>query len=100
MPAQYHVAFTRRARADLNDIYDYIAKDSPQNAANFVAELVQAILNLQQLPHRYPIYKSRRWSRRIIRRMPLWPYQAYYNVNGKQRRVEVITVRHGMRRQP
>ena len=100
MPAQYQVVFTRRARADLDAIYDYIAKDSPQNAGIFVAKLVQAILNLQQLPKRYPIVKSRRWSRRIVRRAPIWPYLAYYKVDDKQLRVEVITIRHVMRRQP
>jgi len=100
MPDQYHVILTQRARSDLHEIRDYIAKDSAHNAKNFVAELVEAIVSLQQLPHRYPIYEKRRRSAGSIRRMPLPPYLVYYIVDDQNLRVEVITVRHGMRRQP
>jgi len=96
----YQVGFTRRARADLDGIYDYIAKDSLPNAAHFVAELVEAISRLQELPRRYPIYRIKRRSMGPIRRMPLGMYLVYYRVDEGQMRVEVITIRHGMRRQP
>jgi toxin ParE1/3/4 len=100
MPDQYHVTMSPRAKSDLDEIYNYIAKDSPQNAKTFTAELVEAIASLQMLPHGYRIHQGRHRPSGVIRRMPVPPYLVYYSVDDIQRRTEVITIRHGKRRQP
>ena len=100
MPDPYQVIITPRTNSDLEEIYNYIAKDSPQNARNFVAELVEAINSLQTLPHRYRIHQGRRRSKKSVRRMPIRLYLVYYRVDDARRLVEIITIRHGIRRQP
>lgn len=58
MPVRYRVAITRRVSSDLEQIHSYIAKDSPQNAANFISELLKAIDSLELFPHRIPFMRG------------------------------------------
>ena len=96
----YDVITSSRAESDLDEIYRYIARDSLQNAATFIARLIEAINSLEIFPHRYRIYQGRRRLSTAVRRMPVPPYLIYYTVDDKGRRVEIVTVRHGARRQP
>jgi plasmid stabilization system protein ParE len=86
--------------SDLEQIHSYIAKDSPRNAANFISELLKAIDSLELFPHRYPVHAGRRQPSEAVRRMPVVPYLIYYRVNDNARAVDVVTIRHGKRRQP
>ena len=56
MPARYRVNFTKKAALDLEEIYDYIRRDSPQNAVSIAHRLVDAIDSLEQLPHRFKVH--------------------------------------------
>jgi toxin ParE1/3/4 len=100
MPVRYQVIMTPRAELDLDDIYNFIAKDSPPNAEKFVSLLIGSIHDLHTMPNRYGIYQGRRRSKRAIRRMAIKLYLVYYRVDDARRSVEIITIRHGMRRQP
>jgi plasmid stabilization system protein ParE len=101
MPARYRVILSPLASADLADIHDHIAKDSPQSAASVVAGLTNAVDRLQHLPNRHPVYPMRgRPAAEIVRRMPVPPYLIYYRVDDARHVVEVITIRHGKRRPP
>jgi plasmid stabilization system protein ParE len=51
----YKVKITRVAEKDLNDIWDYISKDSIQNAQSFLIELENQIKTLKNFPNRCPI---------------------------------------------
>jgi plasmid stabilization system protein ParE len=51
----YQVLVTSEAFADLSRIVDYIAPDSPQNAARVIDLLWEAIQSLNAFPHRYPV---------------------------------------------
>lgn len=48
------VSFSPKARQDLLDIGDYIAKDSRANARRFVAKLVDQCNRISQFPLSYP----------------------------------------------
>src|SRR5947208_9642958 len=100
MPELYHVNTSPRALFDLDDIYKFIAKSSPQNAQRFVSTLVQAIDRLQSMPKRYRVYQRNRRRKTALRRMPVGMYLIYYCVDDVRRSVEVLTIRHGMRRAP
>jgi toxin ParE1/3/4 len=100
VPAHYRILMSPRAASDLASIHQHIEKDSPQNAASVVADLVQALDSLEALPHRYPVYQGRRQTSQQVRRMPVPPYLIYYRVNDRTLAVGVITIRHGKRRQP
>ncbi|MGH7171444.1 MAG: type II toxin-antitoxin system RelE/ParE family toxin [Gemmataceae bacterium] len=47
--SRYH--FSYHAEQDLNDIYDYVARFSPTNAARLVQRLQQVCRLLTQFPH-------------------------------------------------
>lgn len=44
------VRWTPNARADLHAIHDYIAQDSPQNALNFIDQLIQRADQIADFP--------------------------------------------------
>lgn len=100
MPERYRVIVSARTSADLHAIHQYIEQDSPQNAAAVVAELLDAIDSLERFPTRFPVHSSGRRLSATVRRMPVPPYLIYYRVVQRQLAVEIITVRHGKRRQP
>ncbi len=100
MAPRYRVIISPRALDDLQEIHTYIESQSPGNAAGMLGELLAAFDALELLPHRYPIYSARRQPSEAVRRMPVWPYLIYYQVNDATYAVRIVTIRHGSRRQP
>lgn len=100
MARRYRVIVSPRASADLSQIYEYIALDSPQNAATFLQTLFDAIDSLANLPARHRLIESRPRIKRETRAMPVSPYLIYYHILEGEGAVRVVTVRHGARRQP
>jgi plasmid stabilization system protein ParE len=100
MPASYRVILSPEAAADLQALYDYIALDSPQNAATMVGRLLDAIESLETFPHRNV---ARHQSRRIkhrVRSLPVKPYLVDFRVLDDRQAVIILSVRHGARRRP
>ena len=52
MPAKFIVEITPSAEADIAEIWDYIAQDSPANAEAFVLALEEQIASLEKFPER------------------------------------------------
>jgi plasmid stabilization system protein ParE len=52
MPARYHIILAREAVSDLQSLHDYIARDSPENAAKIVERILKSIFSLDSFPHR------------------------------------------------
>lgn len=89
------VVWTARARADLDAIHDYIARDSPQMARVFTERLLAAGRRLRQFP------LSRRSvpevHRKDVREVMVEPYRLIYRHRTGSDVVE-MTVHHGARR--
>ena len=100
MPRHYRVTTMPQASSDLENIFEYILQDSPQNAASVLESLLGAIASLSQFPHRYKVHRSARNPGRIIRSMPVPPYVVYYRLIESEQNVQVLTIRHGARRPP
>jgi toxin ParE1/3/4 len=100
VPARYRIIISPRAGSDLAAIHQYIERDSPRNAASVAGALIEAIDQLELLPHRYRVYQGHRRPSRAVRRMPVSPFLVYYRVDDGTRSVGIITIRHGKRRQP
>jgi plasmid stabilization system protein ParE len=100
MPVSYRVVIMPRASANIVEMCTRIERTSPQNAALVATRLVEAIDSLEQLPHRYPVHERRRDPAKAVRSMPVPPFIIYYRVAETKQAVEVLTVRHGARRQP
>ena len=100
MPDTYLVRITPRALADLEAIFDYIRRDSPQNAAAMIARLLDAVDGLDILPHRFDVPRVGTVRGRQIRSMPVRPYLVRYRIDEARKVVYVLRVRHGARRRP
>lgn len=83
------------ARADIDEIYRYIAKENPQAARDVVSAIEEAVLVLGRYPR-----KSRRTRRRGMRALPLsrYPYIIFFKI--RRGELEVLHVLHGARRHP
>ena len=70
------VRITEAAEAELSEIVDYIALDSPTRAVSFAAELVERCEQLDIHPDRYPVVAVSKG--REIRRAPFGSYLIFY----------------------
>ena len=100
MPDAYSVRITPRALADLERAFEWIGKDSPQNAASMITRLLDAIDGLNILPHRFDVPRTGRVRGRQVRSMPVRPYLVRYRIDEARKVVFVLRVRHGARRDP
>ena len=90
----YTVILSRRAFADLDEIYDYIATElrSTQNTAAQLARLEENIYALDQMPERYRRYEKEPWHSRGWRIMPVDHYCVFYIPDHGHRVVNIIRV--------
>jgi toxin ParE1/3/4 len=100
MPETYRVRITPSALKDLEGIFDYIATDSPQNAAGMIRKLIDAIDSLDLLPYRYDVPRTGSPRNRQTRSMPVRPYLVRYRVEERNKAVYILRIRHGARRRP
>lgn len=100
MPAAYHVILSPEAAADLQALYEYISKDSPDNAAKMVGRILDAIESLETFPHRNVVERQSKKIKQPVRSLLVKPYIIYFRVLDEQVAVTVLSVRHGARRRP
>lgn len=96
MPKLYRVRITPRALADLQRIFDYIAQDSPGNAAAMIERILDAIDGLEFMPTRFKEMEGA--ESKGIRSMPIRPYLVRFRVEENAGTVHILHVRHGARR--
>ena len=93
----YVVNITVRAQRDLAHIYGFIhASDSPA-AREWYFGLRDAILKLEELPHRGPVTHGNPKLRQIFYGNKPHIYRVIYRVLERQKRVDVLHIRHGAR---
>ena len=81
---RYHVKITDAALADMDDIYSYIAQKlgSAINAGRQYDRIAQEILELEQMPERFPVMEAPFGPEVGLRRMPVDNYSVFYVVRG------------------
>jgi plasmid stabilization system protein ParE len=85
------VIFSENAERDLEDIADWIARDNPERARSFVADLVRACKSIGRSPRSYPLESRDPTLRRRLYRS----YLIFFDIGPKE--VEVLHVIHGAR---
>jgi toxin ParE1/3/4 len=85
--------FTRDAQADLVDIGDWIASDSPPHALRFVQALQAKCAAIAQMPLGFPLVP--RYEHLGIRKRSHGRYLIFYRVSSDQ--IEILRVLHGAR---
>ncbi len=87
------VVFTDIAAQALVEIGDYISRDSPPRALQFIRELRRQAEHLGDMPTRYPVLT--RFRRQGIRRCSFRNYLIFYRI--EQDRVAIVHILHGAR---
>jgi plasmid stabilization system protein ParE len=100
MAARYRIQLSKCVAADLEAIFDHIAKDSPANAGKMVARILTAIERLKILPHRNVVEGQSARLKHPVRSVPVQSYIVYFRVIDEHHVVRILQVRHGARKRP
>ena len=85
--------YTLRARADLEEIYEYLAKREPAAAQRLKSAIERQITWLTNFPYMAPATDEAGVRELTLARHP---YKIYYEVVGEE--VRVLHIRHARRR--
>ena len=85
------IIFTAQAEADLENIADHIAIDSPRRALSFISELRSVILHLATFPSAHP--RVPRFEHVEVRRKTHGDYLIFYIVEPTQ--LAILRILHG-----
>jgi plasmid stabilization system protein ParE len=95
MPAKYSVQITPTAEADIEDIWSYIAEDSPAAAEAFILALEKCADTLKMCPERCPLVPENELLGTRYRHLLHGNYRIIYRISGNT--VFVLRVIHGAR---
>ncbi|MDW7711654.1 MAG: type II toxin-antitoxin system RelE/ParE family toxin [Deferrisomatales bacterium] len=95
MPATFEVHITPTAEADIAEIWDYIAQDSPEQATAFVLALEEQIASLERHPERCPRIPENEVLGTPYRHLTHGSYRTVFRVAGPK--VVILRVVHGAR---
>jgi addiction module RelE/StbE family toxin len=88
--------WTNKALLRLQQIHDYIAQENPKAANELVDQLTRQAATMATQPHAG--IKVKEYQRDDIREIYNGRYRLIYRIH--QDRIDVLTVRHGMRLMP
>ena len=94
----YLVSISTRAKRDLDQPYDDINGRDSEAARCWYAGLKQSILSLEAFPNRCAATPENRKFRHMLYGDKPHVYRVIYRVLERQRRVEILHIRHGARR--
>lgn len=89
----WHVKLTNRALRDLNHIYDHIEAASSAQAAQWFADLEQAIFRLENLPPRGTRVPEDAGLRQLLLGRKPYVYRIIYEVDEAAAMVHVLHIR-------
>lgn len=94
----YTIFWTEPAVEDFEAILVNLAARSPKGAETVRTAILEHIELLRSFPEIGPVYEKdpRGRAREIVSK----GYRIFYQVNESERRVEILTIRHGSRREP
>lgn len=95
MPARYQVRITKWAERDIEEIWSFIAGDSPDEAKKFVLQLEKQVRTLERFPERCPLIPENELLGTKYRHLLFGEYRTVFRVAGKT--VHVLRVIHGAR---
>ena len=87
------VVWLKAALDEVEEIAEYIARDSPRYATVVVSKLIAAATPLAELPMLGPMVPE--WRDEMVRQRIVYSYRLIYRLRGD--RVEIIAVWHGAR---
>ena len=94
----FQVIWTEPAADQLEKIIRYIAADQPVAAEQVRADILGRVESLSRQPFLGSVYEKDRKGR--TREILSGKYRVFYRVDESARRVEILAVWHGARREP
>ena len=94
----YRVDLAARAERDFAAIYQYIDAEQSQTAATWYRKMKQAVLSLEELPTRCSATPESSRLRHLLYGRKPHMYRIIFRVIEKEKRVEVLHIRHAARR--
>ena len=95
MPAIFKVEITPSAERDLEEIWDYIAHDSPDNATAFILQIEKQIYSLEQSPERCPLIPENQILGTSYRHLIYGQYRTIFRISVET--VYILRIIHGAR---
>lgn len=95
----YAVNITQRAERDFAGLYAEIDAESSAAAQKWYRGLRKAVLSLERLPNRCPATREDPRLRHLLYGRKPHVYRVIYRVLERERRVEVLHIRHGAMRE-
>ena len=99
MTEPYHIIVADDVAEELDEIFDYIARESPANAAKLIGQIRDAIARLKLFPMRQ-VVEGEENSVNPVRSLPAGNYMIYFRVFETRHAVHILHVWHGARRRP
>jgi plasmid stabilization system protein ParE len=94
----YLVKTTPRSERDLANLYREINAEHSDAALKWYRELKAAVLSLEEQPNRCPVTPENDKHRHLLYGNKPHIYRVIFRVVEKQKRVEVLHIRHGARK--
>ena len=95
MPVKYSVQVTPAAERDEEEIWTFIADDSPEDATAFILRQEEQIETLEQLPERCPLIPENELLGTGYRHIIYGAYRTIFRITGKT--VFILRIIHGQR---
>jgi plasmid stabilization system protein ParE len=95
MPAKFRVRITRAAERDIEETWNFIAHDSPEEADKFVRRLEEQIETLERFPERCVLIPENEILGTRYRHLLYGTYRSVFRIARKT--VYVLRVIHGAR---
>lgn len=93
----YLVNITSRAERDLASLYHEIHAGESDTALKWYQGLKEAVLSLEEQPNRCPATPEKHQLRHHLYGSKPYIYRVIYRVMEKQKRVDILNVRHDAR---
>jgi len=94
----YQVSISARAERDLAQLYDDINAPDSETARRWYSGLKQSILSLEEFPNRCAATPENSKFRHLLYGDKPYVYRVIYRVWKREKRVEILHIRHGARR--
>ena len=95
----YQVGLASSAKADTNQIYDWVIERAPLRGPAWFEELIDCLYSLEELPYRCPLAREAEIAKREIRCLLFGKrrniYRILYEIDEACQTVWVLHIRHG-----
>lgn len=95
---EYEIVWTEPAGLQMEEIRDYIAADNPAAARRVVDKIIKRVDQLASIPRIGVVF--RKAGKYPIRKILSGKYKIFYRIVEDAKRVEILLVWHGARRDP